>query len=354
MGGRVRVDPVLPRVGIAFEQAVVDEFATQQGEVRMEFPEEAVEPFLVVDLVWVQGSEDLDEDEHEGASFRRDGDDPAIWHERFQCLRPEPCDLRVDEGFAAGNSVGICTLVRGEQRGAGRGEVLTGFGHPRANELLEIFVLGHGVTSSSDQVSPSTKPGQEITVPVSSEDSLPFAMRSVCWEHDLGWALDAPATSIDAVVGVLSGCRLSAFERFEVHPPSGSADEGGVLLEDMIAEVVPESRTEVHGAGGIVDSSARGGHDFEAEPRGGVIDADIVGPGLGMPGAEEVVFVAADEGGVARAHQRLGGGGPGFTVEGGAAAVVVGGAGRHSGAGADHLSMISAVDSRRRRAKMES
>ena len=25
-------------------------------------------------------------------------------------------------------------------------------------------------------------------MPVSSEDSLP-AMRSVCWEHDLGWAL---------------------------------------------------------------------------------------------------------------------------------------------------------------------
>ena len=109
----------------------------------------------------------------------------------------------------------------------------------------------------------------------------------------------------------------------------------------MFAEVVPESRTEVHGAGGIVDSSARGGHDLEAEPCGGVIDADVVGSGLGVPRAKEVVFVAADEGGVARAHQRLGGGGPGFTVEGGAAAVVVGGAGRHSGAWADHPPMIS-------------
>ena len=120
----------------------------------------------------------------------------------------------------------------------------------------------------------------------------------------------------------------------------------------MIAEVVPESRAEVHSAGGIVDSPARGGHDFEAEPCGGVIDADIAGSGLGVPGAEEVVFVAADERGVAGAHERLSGGGPGFTVEGRAAAIVVVGTRRHSGAGADHLSMISGVDSGGRRAKM--
>ena len=179
-------------------------------------------------------------------------------------------------------------------------------------------------------------------MPVSSEDSLPFAMRSVCWEHDLGWALDAPTTSIGtAVIGSRGCCWFSVLESFEVHPPSGSADECGILFEDMIAEVVPESRTEVHSASAVVWSPVRGGHDLESEPRGGVIDADVIGSGLGVPCAEEVVFVAADEGRIPGAHERLGGGGPRFAVEGRTAAVVVVGTRWHSGAGADHPPMIS-------------
>ncbi len=112
----------------------------------------------------------------------------------------------------------------------------------------------------------------------------------------------------------------------------------------MIVEVVPESRPEVHRSGGIVWTPVGGGQDLEAEPGGGVIDSDVVGAGPGMPRPEEVVFVAADEGGVAGAHERLGGGGPGFTVEGRSAAVVEVGAWGHSGAGADHSPMISGYE----------
>jgi hypothetical protein len=139
--------------------------------------------------------QDLDEEDDEGSALRRNR----------EMIRPAGMKVRKRLG-AESFDVGIDSCRVGLQRGLDRArfeqgrtrgsEVLTGCSHPRPHELLEVLVLGHGVSSSCDQVSPSTKPGQESTVSVSSEDSLPFAIRSMCWDHDLGWALDAPRTSI--------------------------------------------------------------------------------------------------------------------------------------------------------------
>lgn len=112
----------------------------------------------------------------------------------------------------------------------------------------------------------------------------------------------------------------------------------------MLAEVVPVPGTEVHRPGILIDAAVGAAEDLEAEPGGIGIGADIRGTGLGVPCAEEVVLITADEGGVARTHERLGGGGPDFAVEGGPTALVVGGTWGHAGAGTDHVAMISRGD----------
>src|SRR5699024_4613367 len=186
----VRVHPVPARVGVAVEQPVVDEFASQAREVRVEAGQDAVDLLLAVDPVRLEGRQDLDEEDDEGPALGRDGEDTTRRHEERKYPGKESFDVDIDSyRVRLLRCLDRALLEQGRTRGS---EVLTGCSHPRTHELLAVLVLGHGVSSSCDQVSPSTKPGQESTVSVSSEDSLPFAIRSMCWDHDLGWALDAP------------------------------------------------------------------------------------------------------------------------------------------------------------------
>src|SRR5699024_8601851 len=190
----VRTHPVPARVGVAVEQPVVDQFASQAREVRVELGQDVVDLLLAVDPIRLEGRPDLDEKDDEGPAFGRDGVDSACGHEGRECPGAEPFDTGIVScRVGLRRCLDRARFEQGRTRGS---EVLTGRTHPRPHELLEILVLVHGDSSLSDQVSPSTKPGQESTVSVSSEDSLPFAIRSMCWDHDLGWALDAPRTSI--------------------------------------------------------------------------------------------------------------------------------------------------------------
>src|SRR5699024_6707458 len=193
----VWVHPVPARVGVAIRQPVVDQRASQGRQVRLEAGQDAVDLLLAVEPIRPEGRQDLDEEYYEGPALGRDGDDSTRRHEGRKCPGAESFDVGIDScRVGLRRCLDRARFEQGRTRGS---EVLTGCSHPRPHELLEVLVLGHGVSSSCAQVSPSTNPGQESTVSVSSEDSLPFAIRSMCWDHDLGWALDAPRTSIGRV-----------------------------------------------------------------------------------------------------------------------------------------------------------
>lgn len=75
--------------------------------------------------------------------------------------------------------------------------------------------------------------------------------------------------------------------------------ETACFVMDSAYAVVPEMRSEFHGALGVERTSVPGGKDIQAAPFQSRIQFKGRRPGLGMPGLEQVFLLQQNEGAVA-------------------------------------------------------
>src|SRR6478672_3647096 len=104
----------------------------------------------------------------------------------------------------------------------------------------------------------------------------------------------------------------------DVDPPTGPSTEAAALVQDAARRLaapmapaplvarLPPGRPELHLTVGVVRPTRPGVNDLQPDPRHGRVEPEIVRTASWVPGPHEVGHVAHGEGGVPRAHQRLG------------------------------------------------
>src|SRR4051812_18928691 len=122
--------------------------------------------------------------------------------------------------------------------------------------------------------------------------------------------------------GLNAGRRPSG-QRGDVEPPAILADEPAVLLQYAASALVDVVGAEPYRPLGVEQRAALGAEDLQAQEAGAVSQIKVAGPGVGVPGAQQVAGVARRERGETRPHKLLGGRRAGGGAVPPAAAVVV-------------------------------